>query len=96
MMHAALLPQTDKVLYWGHGDLGGPVPNQSRVWDYSTVPGTTTLPANQPHDVAANPADRATWDIWSAEHAFLDTPEGKLVVHGGSRTVMDSSSIRRH
>ncbi|MFL5936215.1 MAG: galactose oxidase-like domain-containing protein [Gaiellaceae bacterium] len=83
MMHAALLPQTEKVLYWGHGELGGLVPNQSRIWDYSVPPGAYSMPANQPHDVAANPGDRFTWDIWSAEHAFLDTPEGKLLVHGG-------------
>lgn len=66
MMHAALLPGTEKVLYWGHGDLNGPVPNQSRIWDYSTPSGAYTMPPNQPHDVAINPADRYTWDIWSA------------------------------
>jgi FtsP/CotA-like multicopper oxidase with cupredoxin domain len=83
MMHAALLPQTQKVLYWGHGELGGLVPAQSRIWDYSAAPGAYSMPANHPHDVASNPADRFTWDIWSAEHAFLDTAEGKLLVHGG-------------
>jgi len=83
MMHAALLPKTQSVLYWGHGDLGGPVPNQSRIWDYSTPPGVYSLPPNQPHDVSVNPADRFTWDLWSAEHTFLDTDEGTLLVNGG-------------
>lgn len=83
MMHAALLPGTEKVLYWGHGDLNGLVPNQSRIWDYSTPAGAYSMPPNQPHDVAVNPADRYTWDIWSAEHAFLNTAEGTLLVHGG-------------
>ena len=84
MMHAALLPQSQKVLYWGHGDLNGVlVPNQSRLWDYSTPAGVYSMPPNQPHDVAAVKADRYTWDIWSAEHAFLNDAQGTLLVHGG-------------
>jgi plastocyanin len=82
-MHAALLPKSQKLLYWGHGDLGGPVPNQSRIWDYSTPAGVYSMPPNQPHDVSVNPADRYSWDIWSAEHAFLDDAAGTLLVHGG-------------
>lgn len=70
MMHAALLPKTSKVLYWGYG----PRSDHSRLWDAG---GTYSLPANQPVDVAADE------DIWSSEHAFLDTPDGTLLVHGG-------------
>ena len=82
-MHAALLPNTQKILYWGHGDLNGPVHNQSRIWDYSTPAGAYSMPANHPYNAAAPPRPRESWDVWSAEHAFLDDAAGTLLVHGG-------------
>ena len=41
-MHAVLLPNTTRVLFWGYG----PRPDQSRVWDQAT--GLYSPPANQP------------------------------------------------
>ena len=71
-MHAALLPNTDKVLYWGKNEDD----RQTRIFDADT--GLVSQPANQPSD-----EDPANWDLWSAGHAFLDTPEGHLLAHGG-------------
>jgi plastocyanin len=76
MMHAAVLPQTTKVLYWGYTRA-----DQSRIWDAAT--GTYSAPTNQPADVALVPGDIASSNMWSSEHAFLDTPQGTLIVHGG-------------
>ncbi|MGH7463441.1 MAG: hypothetical protein ACREMA_20730, partial [Longimicrobiales bacterium] len=44
-MHSVLLPDTQRVLYWGYTRA-----DQSRVWDYSTPAGTYMLPASQPAD----------------------------------------------
>ncbi|HKQ75726.1 MAG TPA: galactose oxidase-like domain-containing protein [Blastocatellia bacterium] len=75
-MHSILLPNTKRVLYWGYTRA-----DQSRVWDYSTAAGSYLPPANQP---AALPGlDINTSDMWSAEHALLDTPEGLALIHGG-------------
>ncbi len=71
-MHAALLPNTNKVLYWGKAEDD----QQSRIFDADT--GLVSAPANQPS--AFEPIE---WDLWSAGHAFLDTPEGHLLAHGG-------------
>lgn len=79
-MHALLLPGTEKVLYWGYGDLRDDL---SRIWDYSTPTGTYSPPANQPFDVTVPAHDRPLANIWSAEHAYLDDPAGTLLVHGG-------------
>jgi plastocyanin len=75
-MHAALLPDTTKVLYWGYTRA-----DQARLWDYATA--TYSAPTNQPADVAPTPGDINTSNLWSAEHAFLDTPQGLLLAHGG-------------
>ncbi len=71
-MHAALLPNTDKVLYWGKNEDD----QQTRIFDADTE--LVSVPANQPSD-----EDPVNWDLWSAGHAFLDTPEGHLMAHGG-------------
>ena len=71
-MHAALLPNTDKVLYWGKNEDN----KQSRIFDADT--GLVSQSANQPSD-----EDPVNWDLWSAGHAFLDTLEGHLLAHGG-------------
>lgn len=79
-MHACLLPGTHKLLFWGYGDTRDDI---SRIWDYSTAAGAFSKPHNQPFDVTSPVHDRGLANLWSAEHTFLDTPEGKLLVHGG-------------
>jgi len=74
MMHAATLPGTDKILFFGKNR-----PDQTRLFDYVT--NTFSEPANQPADLAGETP--ASSNLWSAEHAFLNTPEGTLLVHGG-------------
>ncbi|MGH8543016.1 MAG: galactose oxidase-like domain-containing protein [Gammaproteobacteria bacterium] len=75
-MHSVLLPNTQRVLYWGYTGA-----DQSRVWDYSTPAGSYLLPANQPaDDPVLGVADS---DMWSAEHTVLDTAAGTVLIHGG-------------
>jgi plastocyanin len=75
-MHSVLLPNTQRVLYWGYTRA-----DQSRVWDYSTPAGAYMLPANQPVDSPGLNVN--TSDMWSAEHTVLDTPQGTVLIHGG-------------
>lgn len=75
-MHSVLLPNTQRVVYWGYTRA-----DQSRVWDYSTPGGAYMPPANQPASLPG--LDVNTSDLWSAEHALLDTPEGLVLIHGG-------------
>ena len=76
-MHAVLLPRTEKVLYWGYTRN-----DQSRLYDYSTLNGIVTSPANQPQHLApAEPAGDS--DLWSAEHALFDDADGTVLAHGG-------------
>lgn len=75
-MHSVLLPNTQRVLYWGYTRA-----DQSRVWDYSTPAGSYMLPANQPADDPG--LDVNTSNMWSAEHTVLDTPAGTVLIHGG-------------
>src|SRR6266516_1420183 len=72
-LHDALLPNTEKVLYWGYGDARDDL---SRIWDYSTPAGTFSSPGNQPFNVTSPPQNRGLANIWSAEHAFLNDAEG--------------------
>ncbi len=81
MMHAILLPNTTKVLFYGYGDQPTDT-DLSRLWDYGAVTGYS-LPANQPINVASTPGSLPLANLWSSEHAFLDTAEGKILVHGG-------------
>lgn len=76
LMHSVLLPNTDRVLFWGRTRA-----DQSRVWDYSTPAGTYMSPANQPADLPGLNASSS--NLWSAEHTILDTPEGLVLVNGG-------------
>ena len=76
MMHAALLANTDKVLFWGYGD-GGFLPNTTRLWDPA---GGYTLPSNQPVNFAP-PGTPSFSNLHSAGHAYLD--DGTLLAHGG-------------
>ena len=80
LMHAALLPNTERVLIFGYGDTRDDL---SRVWDYSTAGGSFMLPANQPFDVTIPVHNRPLANIWSAEHAFINDAAGTLLVHGG-------------
>ena len=75
-MHSVLLPNTQRVLYWGYTRA-----DQSRVWDYSTPAGSYLPPANQPADSPG--LDANTSDMWSAEHTVLDTAAGTVLIHGG-------------
>ncbi len=75
-MHSVVLPNTDKVLFWGYTRA-----DQSQLWDYSTPAGAYSAPANQPASLPG--LDVNTSDMWSAEHALLDTPEGLALIHGG-------------
>ncbi|MGH7564981.1 MAG: galactose oxidase-like domain-containing protein [Gemmatimonadota bacterium] len=76
LMHSMLVPQTDKVLYWGYTRA-----DQSRLWDGAS--GTYAPPANQPADVTPGPSPATESDLWSAEHEYLDTADGAILAHGG-------------
>ncbi len=78
MMHAALLPNTRRLVYWGYHRV-----DQSRLWDYSTAVGAYSAPTNQPADVAPAPPDELFCNLHSAGHAYLDNAEGTLLAHGG-------------
>src|SRR5687768_2047133 len=75
-MHSVLLPNTQRVLFWGRTRA-----DQTRIWDYSTPAGSYMAPANQPADSPG--LDAGTSDLWSAEHTTLDTAEGTVLAHGG-------------
>ena len=75
-MHSVLLPNTERVLYWGYTEA-----NQSRLWDYSTPAGAYSSPANQPASLPGLDADSS--DLWSAEHTLLNDANGTLLAHGG-------------
>ena len=75
-MHSVLLPNTQRVLYWGYTRA-----DQSRVWDYSTPAGAYLSPANQPADSPG--LDINSSDMWSAAHAILDTAAGDVLINGG-------------
>jgi plastocyanin len=82
MMHAALLAQTDRVLFWGYGDPGiarSGFPNTTQLWDAA---GGYTLPSNQP--ASFNPPGNPTFSkLHSAGHAYVDDSQGTLLAHGG-------------
>ncbi len=71
MMHALLLANSSRILYWGYG----PDLNQARLWDQAT--GLYTAPANQP---AALSPDQ---NIWSGAHAYLNDAAGTILLFGG-------------
>ncbi len=57
MMHAAPIPNTRKLLFYGYGDTRDDL---SRIWDYSTPAGSFSSPVNQPFDVTV-PVTTARW-----------------------------------
>lgn len=73
-MHAVLLPNSNRILYWGYGQRT----DQSRLWDQAT--GLYTQPANQPIAIHADE------NIWSGAHAHLADATGTILVHGGFMT----------
>jgi hypothetical protein len=75
LMHSILLPNTQRVLFWGQTRA-----DQARLWDYSTPAGSYLSPNNQTADLTGNVG---TSDMWSAAHAILDTPEGLVLIQGG-------------
>src|SRR5262249_45404748 len=70
-MHAVLLANSSRLLYWGYGQRA----DQSRLWDQTT--GLYTQPTNQP--IAFAPDE----NIWSGAHAHLNDAAGTVLVHGG-------------
>jgi plastocyanin len=70
-MHAVLLANSSRLLYWGYG----PRTDQARLWDQAT--GLYTSPANQPAAV------RPDENIWSGAHAQLNDGQGTVLAHGG-------------
>ncbi len=72
-MHAVLLPNSSRILYWGYG----PRADQTRLWDQAT--GLYTQPAPQPQSIVADE------NIWSGAHAHLNDAAGTILVHGGFR-----------
>jgi FtsP/CotA-like multicopper oxidase with cupredoxin domain len=71
MMHAVLLANSSRVLYWGYG----PRTDHARIWDQTT--GLYTSPANQPAALAADE------NIWSGAHALLNDAQGTILCLGG-------------
>jgi FtsP/CotA-like multicopper oxidase with cupredoxin domain len=76
-MHAVLLPQSNRILYWGYGQvvIGWPVGDQARLWEQAT--GLYTHPVNQPYGLTQDA------NIWSGAHAHLNDAAGTVLVHGG-------------
>jgi hypothetical protein len=76
------MPETDEVLFFGYDtNLPGGT-EYSRTWDAGT--GVYAPTSNQPSDLT--PGGFMMWSMWSSGHAFVDTPEGHLLVNGGYRT----------
>lgn len=73
-MHAVLLPNSNRILYWGYGQRQ----DQSRLWDQAT--GLYTSPANQPIAIHSDE------NIWSGAHAHLADATGTILVHSGFMT----------
>lgn len=73
-MHAVLLANSTRILYWGYGQR----PDQARLWDQTT--GLYTSPVNQPIAIAADE------NIWSGAHAQLNDAQGTVLLHGGFMT----------
>lgn len=72
-MHAVLLANTRRVLFWGYGPPALSGLRASRLWDQST--GLYSDPASQPDALTADE------NLWSSGHAYLS--DGTIVAHGG-------------
>lgn len=71
-MHAVLLPNSTRVLFWGYG----PQADQARIWDQVT--GAYSQPTNQPADISADQ------NLWSGSHAYLNDAAGTILAFGGN------------
>jgi FtsP/CotA-like multicopper oxidase with cupredoxin domain len=97
MMHATLLAQTDKVLFWGYGDPIIPrsaFPNTTQLWDPT---GGYVDPIKEPYEWRTPPppvlpADGIFANLHSAGHAYLDDVEGTLLAHGGETAAAPPSN----
>lgn len=81
MMHACLLPNSSKVLYFGYESRY--IPNEvdySWLWDETTGYHMTN---NQLDSLT--PGGYRKWSLWSGEHTFLDDAVGTILIHGGYR-----------
>ena len=72
-MHAVLIANTRRVLFWGYGPPAAAGVHQSRLWDQTT--GLYSDPLPQPDAVTADE------NLWSSGHAYLS--DGTIVAHGG-------------
>jgi len=86
MMHAILIPKTNKFLIRGY--TGGPNQLESRIFNLDEAligndPFTT--PSEQPSDKIPSGLGNKVFfsDLWSSAHTYLDTDEGKVLIHGG-------------
>jgi hypothetical protein len=76
-MHAVLVPNTTRVLFWGYG----PRPDQTRIWDQAT--GAYTQPDNQPADISPDQ------NLWSGAQAYLNDAAGTILAFGGFGATTD-------
>ena len=76
-MHAVLLPNTTRVLFWGYG----PRPDQTRLWDQAT--GLYTEPENQPAEISPDQ------NLWSGAQAYLNDAAGTILAFGGFGATTD-------
>jgi hypothetical protein len=70
-MHAVLLPNTARVLYWGEG----PQPDQTRIWNQDD--GSFSQPVNQPADISPDQ------NLWSGAQNYLNDAQGTILAYGG-------------
>lgn len=71
-MHAVLLPNSTRVLFWGYG----PQADQARIWDQAT--GAYSQPTNQPADISPDQ------NLWSGSQAYLNDAAGTILAFGGN------------
>jgi hypothetical protein len=83
MMHAILIPKTNKILFWGYYTFTGQ--GKTRILDVDNTQTPYSDTDNFPHQVVPFSGVNAIIcaNIWSAEHTFLNTDEGTILVHGG-------------
>lgn len=87
MMHMILIPQTNKVLFFGYFSLSGNGSQDSYILDIDNTTTPYSRTANQPYDLVPAPSGgytkRQLANLWSSEHAFLKDSNGTIVIHGG-------------
>lgn len=84
MMHAILLPNTDRILIWGYAKYINDNFRQSTMWDNTLK--TFVDPINQPAtSYAPNPTtqDVDFTNVHSSEHTHLNTEDIAILIHGG-------------